>query len=346
MDNGTNVSGTQTGTDNGVDSLESPTTVVAPAAIGADESQNAAAGNSPAMPIPAASAATPNGPVTHESLLRRAIHHINIYMLLFVLVLIVAGATAVVFYLKANNGTAGNTPPPQTLSQSTLDQLSSSDVTVGEPKHTLSVQSNAVFTGDVLVRSNLQIAGTLQVGSDLAINGIRVTGNSTFDDVQVTKSLAVTGNESIQGQLNVKQGLDVDGTGTFLGALSAPSLSVGSLQLSGDLDLTRHIAAGGGTPARSNGAALGGGGTVSVSGSDTAGSVTINTGGNPGPGCFVTVAFTTKFNATPHVVVTPVGSAAAGLSYYINRSTSNFSICTTTSAPAGATFGFDYLAFD
>ena len=272
---------------------------------------------------------------------------LNIYMLGFVLLLVVAAMTATILYLKAKseNGT-DNALSSQSLSQSTLDQLANTDVTVGEPKHTLSVQSDTVFNGSVLVRSNLQIAGTLQVGTNLAIAGLRVSGQSTFDDVQITKSLAVTGSTSFQGGLNVNQSLNVKGGGTFLGAISAPSLTVGSLQLSGDLSLTHHIAAGGSNPSRSNGTALGGGGTVSVSGSDTAGTVTINTGGSPAAGCFVTVTFASKFNATPHVVVTPIGSAAAGLDYYVNRSTSTFSVCTTNAAPGGTTFGFDYIIFD
>ena len=271
----------------------------------------------------------------------------NIYLLLFALLIILAGVIGTIFYLQANKAnTNGSTLSPQPLSQGTLDQLNNNDVNVGEPKHTLNVQSNAVFNGSVLVRSSLQIAGTLQVGSEVAINGARITGNTTLDDLQITKSLALTGNGSIQGQLNVQKSLSVSGNGTFLGAISAPSLSVGSLQLNGDLTLTHHRSAGGGTPSRSNGTALGGGGTASVSGSDTAGSVTINTGTSPGPGCFLTITFTAKFNGTPHIAVTPVGSGAAGLAYYINRSTSNFSICTTTAPPAGTTFGFDYLVFD
>src|SRR5581483_9448413 len=288
------------------------------------------------------------GPIINRpSLLRRFIGGLNIYLLFFLILIVVAAATGVVFYLKAKNGT--NTPTSlgsQSLPQSTLDQLANSDVTVGEPKHTLSVQSDTVFGGSVVVRSNLQVAGALQVGSNLAINGIRVTGNSAFDDVQITKSLALTGNGSVQGQLNVQKNLNVNGGGTFLGALSAPSLSVGSLQLNGDLIVTHHLSAGGSTPGRINGTALGSGGTVSVSGSDSAGSVTINTGGSPGPGCFATINFTTKFNSTPHIVITPVGSAAAGIQYYINRSTTSFSICSASTPPGSSTFGFDYIAFD
>ncbi len=268
-------------------------------------------------------------------------------MLGFILLLIVAAIIATVLYLKARSQNVdNNTLSSQSLSQSTLDQLANTDVTVGEPKHTLNVQSNAVFSGSVLMRENLQIAGTLQVGTNLAIAGLRVSGQSTFDDVQITKSLAVTGSTSFQGGLNIGQSLNVKGGGTFLGAVSAPSLTVGSLQLSGDLNLTHHVAAGGATPSRSNGTALGGGGTVSVSGSDTAGTITINTGSSPAAGCFVTVTFASKFNSTPHLVITPIGSAAAGLDYYANRSTTSFSVCSTNAAPGGTTFGFDYIVLD
>jgi len=270
--------------------------------------------------------------------------HLNIYLLIFALLLLGAGVAGSVLYF--NTSTTTSDILPQSLSQSTLDQLSTSDVNVGDPKHTLSVQSNAVFSGDVLVRNNLQIAGNLQVGSNLAIAGIRVTGNSTFDDVQITKSLAVTGNGSFQGQLNIQGTLGVNGGATFLGAVSAPSLTVGSLQLSGDLSLTHHITAGGATPSRSNGVALGSGGTVSVSGSDIAGTITINTGSSPSVGCFVTLTFATRFNATPHILLTPVGSTAADLNFYITRNTSTMSVCTTSIPPAGTTIVYDYATFD
>lgn len=270
--------------------------------------------------------------------------HLNVYLVLFIILLTIATVGAVVLYLKSSAPQSNVLSQP--LSQSTLDKLSSSDISVGEPKHTLSVQSDTIFSGNVLVRDNLQIAGTLQVGSNLAIAGLRVTGNSTFDDVQITNSLALTGNGAVQGSLSVQKSLSVSGAGTFSGAVSAASITAGGLQLSGDLNLTHHLAAGGSTPTRSNGAALGSGGTASVSGSDTAGSVTLNTGSGPSAGCYITVTFASKFNSTPHMVITPVGSTSSGLSYYINRSTTNFSVCATNVPSASTTYVFDYVAFD
>ena len=146
--------------------------------------------------------------------------------------------------------------------------------------------------------------------------------------------------------MTVAKNLTVGGGGTFGGAVSAPQINVTSLQLSGNLTLTKHIAAGGATPSRSNGDALGSGGTTSVSGSDIAGSVNVNTGSGPSAGCFLTVNFTTKYNSSPRVMVTPVGSGAANLAYYTNRTTSNFSICAANTPPGNASFGFDYFVVE
>ena len=311
-------------------SLEAPSTVVEPS--GSTGGGVVTPGDKPVTPPPARRL---------NDWLKR---HLNVYLILFLILIIACGIIGAILYVRSN--TVQSSIISQPLSQATLDQLATSDVNVGEPKHTLSVQSDTVFSGNVLIRDDLQIAGNLQVGSNLAIAGLRVTGNSTFDDVSVTKSLAVTGNGAIQGQLSIQKSLNVNGSGTFLGAVSAPSLNVGTLQLTGDLNLTHHLTAGGNTPSRSNGPAIGGGGTATVSGSDTAGSVTINTGSGPSAGCFVTVTFATKFNSTPHVSITPVGATGAGLDYYVNRTTSSFSICAASAPSSSTTYVFDYIALD
>lgn len=310
------------------------------ASLEGDEEQSTASfgqpagGNKPEAPKP-----------KKQGGIKALLSRFSLYLLLFVLILIIAVIVVVVAVMKGNSKPQSKVND-QTLTQSSISQLAQSDVTVGDVKQTLSVQSNAVFAGQVLVRKDLQVAGKLEVGGSLSLTGITVSGDSVFDQMQVNKNLSVGGDGAIQGQLTVQKSLAVNGGGTFNGALSAPQLTVGSLQISGDLALTHHIEAGGVNPGRSNGNALGGGGTASVSGSDTAGSITINTGGGPASGCMVTINFATKFNATPHVVITPVEAAAAGLQYYITRNTSGFSVCTANAPPAGATFGFDYIVFD
>lgn len=282
-----------------------------------------------------------NGP------LQRFWHHFNIYIVLFGLLVIVSVVIVTLIYLKSRTTTV--TPAgsirSQSLSADTLKDLANNGTQIGDPKQVLNIQSNSVFSGAVLVRGELQVAGGLKLGSSsLSINDLTIGGSANINTLQA-QSLNVAG-ASRSNDLTVLRNLTVNGASTINGGLTTPVLSVGRLQLNSDLSLTRHIVGGGATPARSNGTALGSGGTTTVSGSDTAGSITINTGGGPAAGCFVSLTFTSSFSGTPHVVVTPVGSAAASLNYYINRSNTGFSVCTTNAAPNNASFGFDYHIFN
>lgn len=290
-------------------------------------------------------AITPDTPPPKQPFFKRLWRRFNIYMLLFVLLLLVAIGVVVFFTVKDKQQTTSNAVNTQGLSESELKQLANTDSTIGSTKQTLNIESNAIFSGTVLVRNDLEVAGTIRVNGALALPGITVSGSSSFNQIQAS-TVGITGAATVQGTLTAKGGINVNGNSNFSGNVSATQITTGSLQLNGDLILTRHITAGGPIPGISQGIALGGGGTASVSGSDTTGSVTINTGGSPGAGCFATISFTRAFNGTPHVVITPVGASAAGLQYYINRSTSNFSICTATSAPSSQTFGFDYIVLN
>lgn len=270
----------------------------------------------------------------------------NIYLLLFICLLVLAGIIAYLSYQGSKKEEAKKSAIlTEPLSQETLDKLKQSDVRVGDPKQILSVESNAIFAGKVLVRDSLEIAGQLKIGGPLNLTGLNVAGSTSLDQAKV-KNLDVSGNSSIQGQLSVQQSLTVGGSLSVSGSLTAGQLTLNGLQVNGDLKLAKHIDAGGGTPGRSNGSALGSGGTSSISGTDTAGTVNINTGGGSGTGCYTTVSFTQKFNSTPHVVITPVGSAAGALNYYINRDSNGFSICSASAAGGGKSFSFDYIVID
>lgn len=275
---------------------------------------------------------------------RGLVSHFNIYLLLFLFILLVSVAVVVIGIQRNKQTDLPTTIVTQPLTQEDIDRLSSSEAKVGDPKQTLSIESNAVFSGKVLIRDSLDVAGTIKVGGSLSLPGISVSGTSNFEEIQAN-SLAIAGNTSILGSLNVN-GINSSGGGTFGGALSAPVLVVDSLQLAGDLQITRHIDAGGGTPSKTDGGALGNGGTTSLSGTDTAGTLTVNTGGNTAAGCFATISFAIRFNTTPHVVVSPIGAAAGAIDYYVNRSAANFSVCTVSPAPAGQSFSFDYIVID
>ncbi len=268
----------------------------------------------------------------------------NIYLLLFALVILIAVGITLGLFLKNRSDTkkSESIVNSQNLSDSALKQLANSDVTVGNPKQVLKVESNALFSGSVLVRGDLEVAGSVKVGNELQLPGITVSGSSRFNQLQAD-NLTIGSNATVQGTFNAKKGINVSGNSTFDGLLSAAQISTNAFILNGDLKLTHHITAGGPTPSIERGGALGSGGTSSVSGSDTTGSIIVNTGGSPGAGCFATIQFAKRFDGTPHVTITPIGSAAADIKYYVNRSSTEFSVCTTNPAPSGQTFGFDYI---
>jgi cytoskeletal protein CcmA (bactofilin family) len=289
--------------------------------------------------------------------LKQKLRKFNLYLLLFVFILLIAGVILAVAYFQSKQASTTSTIKSQDLTQSVLQQVASSDATVGNSQQVLNVQSSAVFAGKVLIRDGLEIAdgltvgGNLQVSGTAALTGLAVSGSSQFGQVQVTQNLAVAGDSAVQGALTVSKSLQVSGGGTFSGPLSAPQITTSNLQLNSDLVLTHHITAGGPTPSLARGPSLGGGGTASVSGSDTSGSVSINIGSNPAAGCFATITFTSKFNATPHVLLTPTSadgnnSSAGIIDYYVTRDTGSFSICDSTAPPSGSSFGFDYFITD
>lgn len=321
-----------------LETLESNDQVVA-----APQSQSGSSeGNGSVAPTPGPE--PPKPPARHR--LKQLLARTNIYMGLFVVLLVILGIGGTVLYMRdTKKAQSNNSLASQSLSAEELKQLANDGVTIGDPKQVLTVQSNAIFAAKMLVQGDLEVAGKLLVGSSLSLTGVTVSGNSTFDDVQITRNLSVSGNGAVQGRLTA-QSLATSGSAAFGGAVTAGQLTTNSLNLNGNLVITKHIVIGGSSPGRSNGGALGSGGTSSVSGSDAAGTITINTGGSPGAGCFITVSFAQKYNQTPRVLLTPVGSAAANLNYYMNRSSSNFSVCTTNAAAAGQSFGFDYFVVE
>ncbi len=298
----------------------------------------------PAAPASSAKAIPKKAALPQKNWFKRLADRFNIYLLLFILLVVVAGGGAVIAILQSRTANTPSTIGNQSLSDNALQQLANTDATVGTSKQTLHVQSNAIFAGQVLFRNNLDVAGAVKVGGTLSAPGLNAGGTSTLDQVQVN-SLAVSGNSTLQGGLTVQKNLSVAGTGSF-GTLTAQQVSAGTLQLNGNLIVTRHITAGGPIPSKSDGNALGSGGTSSLSGSDTAGNITINTGSAPAAGCFVTINFAQKFSGTPRVLLTPVSAAAAGLPYYVSRTSGSFSVCTAAPAAAGQTISFDYATFE
>lgn len=272
--------------------------------------------------------------------LGKSAHRVNIYLLMFVLLVIVAGLITFISIQSSRRNNGRNDISGQELSEEALAELSKNNVQVGDPKQTLTIASNSIFNGKVLVRDSLDVAGALRIGGALSLPGITVSGTSNFEDVQVSSNISTAGNVTAEGNLNVA------GSGSFSGALSAASINTENLALNNNLTLSRHIVTSGGVPGVSVGTAVGGGGTVSLSGSDIAGTITINTGGGPAAGVLANVSFSRAYSRTPHVVVTPVGSSAAGLNFYVTRTANGFTLATTNAPPAAKSFSFDYIVIN
>jgi cytoskeletal protein CcmA (bactofilin family) len=270
---------------------------------------------------------------TPGSFLTKIAARINIYLLAFMLLILISVIIVFVVINASNKQAAESTDvKTQELTQEAIKNLGGSETTVGDPKQLLNVESNAVFNGKVLIRDGLDVAGPIKVGGEINLPGITVSGKSAFDEVQVN-SLSIAGDTSVQGLLTVEKGLTVNGQASFGGAVSAASMTVGALSLTGDLQFARHIDAGGGTPTVASGAAVGSGGTV-----------TVNVGSGAGAGVLATITFTNKFNGNPHVVFSPVDKAAPN-AFVSNRTNNGFSLATSAGLAAGS-ISFDYIVID
>jgi cytoskeletal protein CcmA (bactofilin family) len=320
-------------------------------------------GSAESSTSPTASSLSPSSPNTNlevvpptnnkAGVFSRLIHdllnfsrNINIYLLSFIFVVIVA---VIIIIIAATTNSTNNSPSVVGTKNLTPDQLqklsSAQGTSIGSSDQVLTIASSTIFDGQVLAKQDLDVAGSLKLGNQLNAPNLTIPGTATIGSITANK-LTLSGNTALAGQLAVGQNLTVGGSSNFAGNVSINQLTVQALLLSGDLQLNHHLTTGGSVPSRSNGNALGGGGTATVSGSDTAGSININTGIGPSPGCFITVNFSTNFATTPHVIVTPIGSAAGGLSYYVQRSSTNFSVCSNNAAPSSSNFGFDYVVLD
>ncbi len=275
---------------------------------------------------------------------------LNVYLLAFILLLVIAG---IIVAIAVNTGSRQQQSideiQTEELTQEAIDDLTSNEATVGDPKQLLTIESNAVFNGKVLVRDGLDVAGPIKVGGELNLPGITVSGTSQFDEVQVN-SLSIAGDTSVQGVLSVENNLSVSGAASFGGTISAPSIVLDAIQLNGDLTFNRHIDAGGGTPGVARGGATGSGGTVTISGTDTAGTVTVNIGSGAGAGTLATVTFTSTFSGNPHVVFTPVSNnpsiVSSGRFYLSSRTNNGFTISNTASPLPAGSISFDYIVID
>lgn len=276
--------------------------------------------------------------------IKKLFRKVNVYLLIFILLLVLAGVIAVVNYLNSQKAPAVPDIASQQLSQNALKSLTNTDVTVGNSSQTLTIQGNAIISGQTLMRGNLSVAGNIQTGGTISAPNLTISASANLGTAQIN-SLQVATNVAIQGTTTVRD-LNVSGTSAFSGPVTASQLTVTKLIISGNgvLQIPNHLAFTGPSPSRSiDTAVLGNGGTASINGSDTSGSININSGDNPSPGCFITVTFSQPYATQPHILISPIGSAAGQAQFYVTRTFTNFKVCTANAFVANSVFSYDYF---
>lgn len=275
---------------------------------------------------------------------KRFLKKVNVYLLIFVVLVVVAGAITIVSFLNSQKAPQEAALENQALTTEALKSLANTDASVGNTAQTLTIQGSAIINGQTLARGNLNVAGNFQSGGSIQAPTITVSGAANLGDAQIN-SLQIASNTAIQGTTTLRD-LNVSGSTSFGGAVTASQLTVTRLVMSGNasLEIPNHISFTGSTPSRTtNGGVLGNGGSANISGSDTAGTINVNSGNNPTAGCFITVRFNEPFPRQPRVIVSPSGSAAGQMQYYTERNTTTFSLCSANAPAANQSFAFDYF---
>lgn len=281
------------------------------------------------------------------SSIKQFFRKVNVYFLGFILLVILAVIVSVVNYLNSKKVPTPPSIATQELTEDALKQLANTDATVGDTSQTLTIQGNAVIAGQTLMRGNLNVAGNLQTGGTIQGPSLTISGTTNLGETQIN-SLQVANTFAVQGNSTMRD-LNVAGTSSFSGAMTASQITVSRLILSGNasLEVPNHVSFTGPAPGRSiNSGVLGSGGSASVDGSDTSGAVNINTGNNPTAGCFVQINFSQRFTNQPHVIISPSSNAAGRTQYYTERSNTGFSICAASPAPANQVLVFDYFVMN
>jgi cytoskeletal protein CcmA (bactofilin family) len=168
-----------------------------------------------------------------------------------------------------------------------------------------------------------QLKGTTTVVGDTK-STLDVQSNAVFEgQVLVRNDLSTAGDLKVGGNLAIKD-LTVNGVGSFntLNVSGAATLA-GSTSIQGDLSIQKGL---------------------SVSGAGSFSS--LNVGQLSVSSLVINGDFNIPRHITPHVIVTPIGSSAASVKYYVNRDSTGFSIGCVSAPPAGSTFAFDYFIVD
>lgn len=259
--------------------------------------------------------------------------------------LVACGVTIGYFYAQSKKPQQQTKAPTiQTLSPADIQKLNEIGANLGTAGQTLNVGADALFRGKANVTGDLTVGGRLNANGPVTLSQLNITGNTAASGLNVGSNLNVTGNTTFGGTLTVNKlttvnsNLTVSGNAS-VGALSASSIAVRNITISGPLTVS-HLVSQGTAPiiaAISPGA----GGTVSISGNDTTGQVNINTGTSPGT-ALAQITFRAAYGGVVHVQLTPLTSDAATSGYFVTPTSTGFQVH-AANPPSGRTLQFDFL---
>jgi cytoskeletal protein CcmA (bactofilin family) len=270
--------------------------------------------------------------------------HISKYLLAFIILMVMMLLVGAFVFTQAKSKiNATKITSKSDLSKEVGDNLKNTSQELGDAKQNLTISANTQFNNKVLVRGDLDVAGTIKVGSSLNLPGIAVAGTSTFDTINVAKTLTTAGDVNVQGQLVAKNGATFGGDLTVNGTLKASKIIVDNLEYRQALILQKPLSTTGSILNISSGGAAGAGGTVAVSGNQISGSLSVNTGAGTTVGLLATITFKEPLSTVPKVLLTPASAGAGQTDYYVSRTTSGFTINSSTPPPASSALIFDYF---
>lgn len=270
----------------------------------------------------------------------------------FVGAVVAAGAIFGVYaYLNRAKATPTAIPKVASLDKSSLDKLSSffDGNSAGNSSQVLTVSSSSLFKNRVAVDSDLKVVGAIQASGTTALADLTVDKVTTLGVTNIRGALVAAGPVSFQspaqfgGGATMNGNLAVSGNGTFGGSISAGVLNVRDISVSGTINLAGHLSISGQTGSASPGIGAGSGASATIDGNDSAGTVTVNSGSGSAAGNnLVTVTFRAAYARTPHVIITPIGSEAGKLDYFITKTATGFTIGSASIPKANTSFSFDF----
>lgn len=279
-----------------------------------------------------------------------------------VVAILAINAVIIAFVVQGqDNANAQTSQADVVISPAVLDTLGVSRNAVGNLGTELVVGPNSRFDGTVTVGSDVSIGGELKLNGKLSVsdasltslqagntslNSLTVNGDASASNLNLSQNLTVVGSTRLQGPVTIDQLLTVNNNVSVIGSLSvggtltARNFQASSLTSDTTLTIGGHVITRGAAPGISAGNAVGSNGTVSVSGNDAAGTVAVNVGVGAIPGTLAQITFRAQYGGIPRVVVTAIGRSAG--SFYVNRSSTGFSIVSSSSLSAGG-YAFDYI---